>query len=168
MTTNSGANSEGRKVADWTVMIYMVADEYVAKEKSKYYRNIRLLNVSGGNATKCKDESVLHDDQLRCALIESLKNGDYFTTADHATYSLEVKQECIETVSEGTVQEARVILRGILRNETTDTTIFNERFGSTFMAAYKDAFLPCSRVRLAIERATQDCIKQMIEKFSTS
>ncbi len=147
-------------------MIYTVVDEDVAMESSKYYHNIRVLCVSGGNATKCRDESLLQDVQLRCALIDSLKTGEYYSSADYATYSLEVKQESIETLSEGTVQQARVILRGILRNERTNAVIFNERFGSTYLSAYKDGFLPGSRVRVAIEEATQDCIKQMIEKLT--
>src|SRR5438477_6153393 len=105
-------------------MIYVVPDEDKAKEKSKYHHNIQLLSVSGGKANHCHDESILQDEQLRCALVDSLKNGDYFSSGEHATYSLEVIQESVETVSEGTVQEARVILRGILRNETTGIIIF--------------------------------------------
>jgi hypothetical protein len=146
-------------------MIYNIPDHEKADKTSKYYHNILVSRVIGWEETICHDKSPLGNAALCCALRETLKEGNYLTPGDTAGYVLEVQQESLETLSQGTVQEARVVLRVILCNRIADEVIFNEKFASTVVAAPQDSFLPASRMRIAIERATRNCIKQITQRL---
>lgn len=147
-------------------MIYVVTDDDLINEKSKFYHNVKLEQVTGGAETLCHDSSMLLDRDLRCALVESLKKANYLTPGTTATYILDVEQVSIDVLSEGTVQEANVVLRGIFRNMVTNTVIFNEKFTTRFIATYKDAFIAPFRIVFAVGQATKGCIQKIIAKIS--
>lgn len=147
-------------------IIYMVTDNEIAKEKSKYHNNIVLKKVSGGITAVCPDESYLQDNELRCALTETLKKGEYLAFGDSATYILEVCQESLDILSEGTIQEARIVLRVKLKNVVTDTVIFHESISAIYVSTPQDFKLPGQRMRLAIEEATKRVIAKIIGKLT--
>lgn len=147
-------------------MIYEVPHELIAPEKSKFYHNVQVTKVWGGAKNSCRDESLLRDLELTCALKESLEMGDYLSPTDLAVYGLEVKQESLKILSEGTVQEAQVVLRATLRNMDKNVILFSEPIDTFYRSTYQEAKVPASRIRIAIEQATKGCIEKIIRKIA--
>ena len=107
---------------------------------------------------------------LKTALTEGLKNSQLFTsvgqeTEKNADYSLTAKMRGQSSKGVFTITVESIVDYEIKRNRTGEV-VFSKRITGKQSVSTGKAFVGVTRARLAVEGATRDNVKQLLEAIS--
>ena len=127
------------------------------------------INTSGGGETGAMDYVNISNEDLAGAIEDSIISSGLFSNVikgDGADYKLNVALISMSKPMFGASFKVDMEMAWSLFNTQTDEVFMRESIKSSYTATMGDAFVGATRVRLAVEGAAQNNIRQGLSKIS--
>ncbi|MEN8803532.1 MAG: hypothetical protein ABF297_16295, partial [Thiogranum sp.] len=127
------------------------------------------INTSGGGETSDTGYTNIPNEDLADAIEESIMNTGLFSSVikgDGADYKLSVSLISMSKPMFGFAFTIDMEMAWSLVNGRTGDVVMRESIKSSHTSSAGEAFAATKRIRLAVEGATQDNIRQGLQKIS--
>ncbi len=144
----------------------LIVDDTSFSVKNPYSVNVR---ASGGGETGAMDYVNISNENLAGAIEESIIKSGLFSRVvkgDDADYRLNVSLVSMSKPMFGLDFKIDMEMAWSLVNTRTGKAVMRESVRSSYTATPSDAFVAAKRVRLAVEGAAQNNIRQGLQKIA--
>ncbi|MGB5474090.1 MAG: hypothetical protein WBQ78_11490 [Gammaproteobacteria bacterium] len=144
----------------------LVVDDTSFGARHPYSVSIR---TSGGGETGAMDYTNISNEDLAAAIEESIKTSGLFSSVikgDGADYMLSVSLISMSKPMFGFSFTIDMEMAWSLVNTRTGNAVMRESVKSSHTATAGEAFAAVTRIRLAVEGAAQDNIRQGLQKIA--
>jgi len=127
------------------------------------------ISTSGGGETGAMDYTNISNDDLAAAIEESITTSGLFSSVikgDSADYRLNVSLVSMSKPMFGFSFKIDMEMAWSLVNARTGDAVMRESIKSSHTATAGEAFAAVTRIRLAVEGAAQDNIRQGLQKIA--
>ena len=127
------------------------------------------VSTSGGSETTATGYSTISDEDLAAAIEESITNSRLFASVVKGTgadYKLNVSQISMSKPMFGFAFTIEMEMAWSLVNTKTGDVVMKESIKSTYTAGATDAFAAVTRIRIAVEGAARNNIRQGLQKIA--
>jgi hypothetical protein len=144
----------------------LVVDDVSLGAKHPYSVSV---STSGGGETSAMDYTNISNEDLAAAIEESITTSGLFSSVikgDGADYKLRVSLVSMSKPMFGFSFKIDMEMAWSLVNERTGEAVMRESIKSTHTATAGEAFAAVTRIRLAVEGAAQNNIRQGLQKIA--
>ncbi|VAW74290.1 hypothetical protein MNBD_GAMMA14-1779 [hydrothermal vent metagenome] len=144
----------------------LIVDDTSFNVKNPYSVNV---STSGGGETGAMDYVNISNENLASAIEESIAKSGLFSSVvkgNDADYKLNVSLVSMSKPMFGLDFKIDMEMAWSLVNAKTGKAIMRESIKSSYTATPSDAFIAAKRVRLAVEGAAQNNIRQGLQKIA--
>ena len=151
--------------ADVSDMVYTIPEKKKVTNTSKYYTNVVVEKVAGGEETEFYNDAKIDNDSFKKAIEESLKSGDLLSEDGKGVYHLTVDITKFDQQSFGEKPTTKLFVKFTLLNTKTKVNVFSEVYDDDAFATNKDAWRRGEKVEIATERAAKGVIHKLTDRF---
>lgn len=151
--------------ADVSDMVYTIPEKKKVTNSSKYYKNIVVEKVSGGEETEFYNDAKIDNESFKQAIEESLKSGNLLSEDGKGIYHLTVDITKLDQQSFGEKPKTEVFAKFTLLNTKTKANVFSDTYDDDAFATNKDALRRGEKVEIATERAARGVIHKLTDRL---
>ncbi|MBX3487715.1 MAG: hypothetical protein KF798_07425 [Candidatus Paracaedibacteraceae bacterium] len=151
--------------ADISDMVYTIPEKKRATSASKYYNNVVVEKVTGGEETEFYNDAKIDNDSFKQAIEESLKTGNLLSEDGKGAYHLTVDIAKFDQQSFGEKPKTEIHVKFTLLNTKTKVNVFSEVYDDDAFATNKDAWRRGAKVEIATERAAKGVIHKLTDRL---
>ena len=144
----------------------LVVDDVSLGAKHPYSVSV---STSGGGETSAMDYTNISNEDLAAAIEESITTSGLFSSVikgDGADYKLRVSLVSMSKPMFGFSFKIDMEMAWSLVNERTGEAIMRESIKSTYTATAGEAFAAVTKIRIAVEGAAQNNIREGLKKIA--
>ena len=151
--------------ADVSDMVYTIPEKKKVTKASKYYQNIVVESVTGGEETEFYNDAKIDNDSLKKAIEDSLKSGNLLSEDGKGVYHLTAEITKFNQQSFGERPNTDIYIKFTLLNTKTKVNVFSDTYDNDDFATDKDALRRGEKVEIATERAAKGVIHKLTDRL---